>query len=160
MHVTSKREKLQYAYVFITDLLTLTVSIVLAWLITDGLLNVIVPYEPQDWMQTISLVFLSFVATFFCFDQDENIATRSLGREFRLSVKFNILLGLVYSAFMLLTKATMLDSRYFAVMVPAVNMLLLPLAHTALKSCCCIFSAAGAWKASSALSPPVTGPSS
>ena len=133
MHVTSKREKLQYAYVFITDLLTLTVSIVLAWLITDGLLNVIVPYEPRDWMQTISLVFLSFVATFFCFDQDENIATRSLGREFRLSVKFNILLGLVYSAFMLLTKATMLDSRYFAVMVPAVNMLLLPLAHTALK---------------------------
>lgn len=133
MHVTSKREKLQYAYVFITDLLTLTVSIVLAWLITDGLLNVIVPYEPRDWMQTISLVFLSFVATFFCFDQDENIATRSLGREFRLSVKFNILLGLVYSAFMLLTKATMLDSRYFAVMVPTVNMLLLPLAHTALK---------------------------
>ena len=93
LHVTSKREKLQYAYVFITDLLTLTVSIVLAWLITDGLLNVIVPYEPRDWMQTISLVFLSFVATFFCFDQDENIVTRSLGREFRLSVKFNILLG-------------------------------------------------------------------
>ncbi len=53
-------------------MLTLTVSIiVLAWLITDGLLNVIVPYEPRDWMQTISLVFLSFVATFFCFDQDK-----------------------------------------------------------------------------------------
>ena len=111
MHVTSKREKLQYAYVFITDLLTLTVSIVLAWLITDGLLNVIVPYEPRDWMQTISLVFLSFVATFFCFDQDENIVTRSLGREFRLSVKFNILLGLVYSAFMLLTLAEMMGAH-------------------------------------------------
>ncbi len=133
MHVITKREKLQYAYVFLTDLLTLGISVAVAWLITDQLLNVLVPYTARDWMQTLCLLFLSFVATFFCFDQDENIVTRHTGKEVRLSIKFNIMLCLVYSAFMLLVKATMLDSRYFTVAVPAVNMVLMPLAHAALK---------------------------
>ena len=43
------------------------------------------------------------------------------------------MLCVIYSALMLLTKATMLDSRYFAVTVPLINALLLPLAHGALK---------------------------
>ena len=133
MHVITKREKLQYAYVFLTDLLALSLSVCLAWLITDQLLNVLVPYTSRDWLQTLCLLFMSFVATFFCFDQDENIVTRHTGKEIRLSVKFNIMLCLVYSAFMLLVKATMLDSRYFTVAVPAVNMVLMPLAHAALK---------------------------
>ena len=133
MHVITKREKLQYAYVFLTDLLALAVSVILAWLITDGIFNVLVPYTMRDWLQTLCLLVLAFLVTFFCFDQTENIVTRRPGAEIRLSVKFNVLLGAIYSAFMLLAKATMLDSRYFAVSVPAVNMVLLPLAHGALK---------------------------
>ena len=34
--MTSKREKLQYAYVFLTDFVTTGISVVLAWLITDN----------------------------------------------------------------------------------------------------------------------------
>ena len=49
----TKREKLQYIYVFLTDLLVLLLSTLLAWLVTDGLLNQLVPYAPSDWVQTI-----------------------------------------------------------------------------------------------------------
>ena len=133
LHVITKREKMQYAYVFLTDLLALAVSILLSWLITDGLFNVLVPYTARDWMQTLCTLALAFVATFFCFDQTENIVTRRPGAEIKLSLKFNLMLCVIYSALMLLTKATMLDSRYFAVTVPLINALLLPLAHGALK---------------------------
>ena len=133
LHVITKREKMQYAYVFLTDLLALAVSILLSWLITDGLFNVLVPYTARDWMQTLCALVLAFIVTFFCFDQTENIVTRRPSAEIKLSLKFNLMLCVIYSALMLLTKATMLDSRYFAVTVPLINALLLPLAHGALK---------------------------
>ena len=133
MHVITKREKMQYAYVFLADLLALAVSVLLSWLITDGVLNVLVPYTARDWMQTLCTLALAFIVTFFCFDQTENIVTRRPGAEIKLSLKFNLMLCVIYSALMLLTKATMLDSRYFAVTVPLINALLLPLAHGALK---------------------------
>lgn len=133
MHVVTKREKMQYAYVFLADLLALAVSVLLSWLITDGVFNVLVPYTARDWMQTLCTLALAFIVTFFCFDQTENIVTRRPGAEIKLSLKFNLMLCVIYSALMLLTKATMLDSRYFAVTVPLINALLLPLAHGALK---------------------------
>lgn len=133
MHVITKREKMQYAYVFLTDLLALAVSVLLSWLITDGVFNVLVPYTARDWMQTLCTLVLAFIVTFFCFDQTENIVTRRPGAEIKLSLKFNLMLCVIYSALMLLIKATMLDSRYFAVTVPLINALLLPLAHGALK---------------------------
>ena len=49
----NKREKLQYAYVFALDLLTLGVSVLLAWLITDGLLGRIVPSLSQSPLRLI-----------------------------------------------------------------------------------------------------------
>ena len=128
--MTSKREKLQYAYVFFADLLTMAVSVLLAWLITDGLFGVLIPYTSTDWLQTLCLLFVAFVVTFFFFDQDKNIVTRSENEEISLSLRFNIALGLVYAGCMLLAKATMLDSRYFAVTVPAVNAVLLPFSGT------------------------------
>ena len=129
----TKREKLQYIYVFLTDLVVLLLSTLLAWLVTDGLLKQLVPYAPSDWVQTICLLMLAFVATFICFDQTENIVTRTSGEEIKLSIKFNVLLALVYSTAMLLTKATMLDSRYFTLAVPLINFVLLPIAHGLLK---------------------------
>ena len=129
----TKREKLQYIYVFLTDLVVLLLSTLLAWLVTDGLLNQLVPYAPSDWVQTICLLMLAFVATFICFDQTENIVTRTSGEEIKLSIKFNVLLALVYSTAMLLTKAEMLDSRYFTLAVPLINFVLLPIAHGLLK---------------------------
>ena len=42
--MTSKREKLQYAYVFLTDFVTTGISVVLAWLITDNVFNKLQDY--------------------------------------------------------------------------------------------------------------------
>ena len=130
----------------------MAVSVLLAWLITDGLFGVLIPYTSTDWLQTLCLLFVAFVVTFFFFDQDKNIVTRSENEEISLSLRFNIALGLVYAGCMLLAKATMLDSRYFAVTVPAVNAVLLPFSHAILKRLLIRFSAAGAWRRSSASS--------
>lgn len=129
----NNREKLQYVYVLVLDLLVLILSVGFAWLITDALLGRIVAYSTQDWIQTLCLLFIAFAVAFLCFDQQENIALRTMGREIKLSLRFNVLMAAIYSALMLLAKAEMLDSRYFAVAVPVINAVLMPLAHLGLK---------------------------
>ena len=57
----TKREKLQYIYVFLTDLVVLLLSTLLAWVLTDGILNHLMPYEPSDWVQTICLLMLAYL---------------------------------------------------------------------------------------------------
>ena len=39
----------------IRDRLTMAVSVLLAWLITDGLFGVLIPYTSTDWLQTCLL---------------------------------------------------------------------------------------------------------
>lgn len=128
-----KREKLQYVYVFLADLLSLAVSVVLGRGLVDGLLHKMVPYTAEEWMEALLLLGVTFVITFFCFSQDDNIVARPVSQEIRLSIKFNVLLLVLYAAVMLMTKADMGDSRYFVLIVPALNLFMLPLAHTALK---------------------------
>lgn len=136
----------------------LLLSTLLAWLVTDGLLKQLVPYAPSDWVQTICLLMLAFVATFICFDQTENIVTRTSGEEIKLSIKFNVLLALVYSTAMLLTKAEMLDSRYFTLAVPLINFVCCPSPTGCSSGRCCRSRANPAWKAWWGLSPPRTAP--
>ena len=132
LHMITKREKLQYAYVFLTDLVTLAVSTAVTWFVTDRL-DLLLDYAHTDWLQTLCLILVSYIITFFCFDQNQNIVTRKAGDEVKLSVKFNIMLGVIYAACMLLAKAAMFNSRYFAVGVPALNAVLMPFSHAALK---------------------------
>ena len=131
--MVTKREKLQYAYVFLTDVLTLFVSVALVHLVAGQIWSRILPYDWTDWVQTLTLLAIAFTVTFLNFNQDENIVGRRLGAEIKLSLKFNILMGALYAALMMVTKAQMLDSRYFAVGVPLVNLFVMPLFHTALK---------------------------
>lgn len=129
----SKREKLQYAYVFVTDLLTLILSVVLVHVLVGRMWVRILPYDLSDWIQTITLLTIAFVVSFLSFDQNENIVGRRIGAEIKLSLKFNVLMGALYAALMLMTKARMLESRYFAVGVPLINMILMSIGHTILK---------------------------
>lgn len=129
----SKREKLQYAYVFLTDALALAVSVALVHLVAGQVWARILPYDWTDWVQTFTLLVIAFIIAFLNFNQDENIVGRGLGAEIKLSIKFNVLMGALYAALMLVTKAQMLESRYFAVGVPLVNLFIMPLFHTALK---------------------------
>ena len=131
--MVTKREKLQYAYVFLTDVLALFVSVALVHLVAGRIWSRILPYDWTDWVQTLTLLAIAFTVTFLNFNQDENIVGRRLGAEIKLSLKFNILMGALYAALMMVTKAQMLDSRYFAVGVPLVNLFVMPLFHTVLK---------------------------
>ena len=129
----SKREKLQYVCVFITDLLSLALSMALGWLLVDGLLGKVGEATMPDLIQALGLLLLAYLIAFLTFDQSVNIVTRSRLREFKLSVKFNLLLALINSAGLLLTKAALLSSRYFLVAVPVINIFLMTGAHGLLK---------------------------
>ena len=41
----TKREKLQYVYVFLTDLAALAASVILAWLIVGGIMGQLLPLQ-------------------------------------------------------------------------------------------------------------------
>ena len=129
----TKREKLQYGYLFLADLLSLAVSIGLAWLVTAGLLDKMHDFHRDQVVEACFLLLLSYILTFFTFDQSENIVSRSNVREFEIAVRFNFLLALVDAACLALTKAPMLDSRYFLVCVPVINIAMMTVAHALLK---------------------------
>ena len=129
----SKREKLQYVCTFVTDILSLALSIALGWLVVDGLLGKVGNYTAPDLIQAFCLLMLAYLLTFLTFDQSENITTRPWKRELKISVKFNLILTLINSAGLLLTKAPLLSSRYFLVAVPVINVVLMTVFHSVLK---------------------------
>ena len=129
----TKREKLQYVYVFLTDLAALAASVILAWLIVGDIMGQLLPYSVLDWVQALVLLGLAYTVTFFCFDQTENIVKRTRGQEAKLSIKSNLLMMVIYSAFLTLSKAVLQDARYFLVGVVSFNLFLLPAAHGLLK---------------------------
>lgn len=129
----SKREKLQYIYAFIADTLALLASVFLVWLVFERTLGLIVDYSNAEWMQALSSLGVAFVGAFLCFDQEQNITERRLADEVKLSVKFNILMGALYAAFMMVIKGAMLESRYFGLGVPLVNAVLFMASHILLK---------------------------
>ena len=129
----SKREKLQYVCTFVTDILSLALSIALGWLVVDSLLGKVGNYTAPDLIQAFCLLMLAYLLTFLTFDQSENITTRPWKRELKISVKFNLILTLINSAGLLLTKAPLLSSRYFLVAVPVINVVLMTVFHSVLK---------------------------
>lgn len=132
----ARREKLQYGYLFVTDFVSLVASVAVAWLIMDGLFGKMTDFrEPRLVLEACVMLFIAYVLTFFVFDQSENIVTRSSTREVEIAVGFNTLLALLDVACLALTKATMLDSRYFLIAVPFVNIFMMCGSHALLKSC-------------------------
>ena len=130
----AKREKLQYGYLFVTDLLSLALSVGLAWLLTDGLFGKMVYFRHLDQvLEACLMLLIAYVLTFFIFDQSENIVTRSETRELEICLSFNALLALLDVACLALTKATMLESRYFLISVPVVNSFVMLASHALLK---------------------------
>ena len=59
----TKREKLQYIYVFLTDLAALAASVILAWLIVGGVMGQLLPYSVLDWVQALVLLVLAYTVT-------------------------------------------------------------------------------------------------
>lgn len=99
----------------------------------DGLLGKVGNYTAPDLIQAFCLLMLAYLLTFLTFDQSENITIRPWKRELKISVKFNLILTLINSAGLLLTKAPLLSSRYFLVAVPVINVVLMTVFHSVLK---------------------------
>lgn len=117
-----------------TDFVSLVASVAVAWLIMDGLFGKMTDFrEPRLVLEACVMLFIAYVLTFFVFDQSENIVTRSSTREVEIAVGFNALLALLDVACLALTKATMLDSRYFLIAVPFVNIFMMCGSHALLK---------------------------
>ena len=130
----ARREKLQYGCLFATDFVSLAASVAVAWLIMDGLFGKMTDFrEPRLVLEACVMLFIAYVLTFFVFDQSENIVTRSSTREVEIAVGFNTMLALLDVACLALTKATMLDSRYFLIAVPLVNIFMMLGSHALLK---------------------------
>ena len=87
--MNSKREKLQYIYVFFADASALAVSVLLVWLVLDRVFHRITAYSMSDWLLALSALATAFLAAFLCFDQSENIVGRSLEKEIRLSLNID-----------------------------------------------------------------------
>ena len=117
-----------------TDFVSLAASVAVAWLIMDGLFGKMTDFrEPRLVLEACVMLFIAYVLTFFVFDQSENIVTRSSTREVEIAVGFNTMLALLDVACLALTKATMLDSRYFLIAVPLVNIFMMLGSHALLK---------------------------
>ena len=129
----TKREKLQYGYLFLIDLLSLVLSIGLAWGLTAGVLHKMGDFQLDDLVEACFLLLLAYILTFFTFDQSENIVNRTPIREVEIAVRFNFLLTLIDAACLALTKASMLHSRYFLVFVPVIDVFVMTGAHAFLK---------------------------
>lgn len=129
----TKREKLQYGYLFLIDLLSLALSIGLAWGLTAGVLHKMGDFQLDDLVEACFLLLLAYVLTFFTFDQSENIVNRTSVREVEIAVRFNFWLTLIDAACLALTKAAMLHSRYFLVFVPVIDVFVMTGTHAILK---------------------------
>lgn len=129
----SQREKLQYIYVFCVDLIALALSMVIGWGVIDNLMGKMGAYQPQDSALGMCMLVLAYVITFFSFDQSENIITRTSRQELKRSIEFNLLLFVINTAGLALIKAMLLESRYYLVLVPILNILLMTVGHDLLK---------------------------
>lgn len=129
----SNREKLQYTLTFLTDLVSVLCSVLLALIVFDKGLKLIPEYVSMDKLHFYGLLLLAFVVTFLCFDQTENIIRRSWLGELKIAVLFNVLMLAAFTALLVLTKAAMSDSRYLVLGIVIANSFLMFLLHQILK---------------------------
>lgn len=130
----TNREKLQYTLTFFADLISLVCSVLLDWTIFDNVLGLVPSYIHLDKIHFCGLLILAFLITFLCFDQTENITKRGWQGELRLAVIFNVILLAIFSALLVVTKATMVESRYLLLGSTLFNVVLMLLFHQLLKA--------------------------
>ena len=91
------------------------VSVVVAWLVTDKVLHVLLDYTRQDWGQFILILLLAFVVVFAGFNGSSKLTRRGWKAEMLLCLQNTVLLGATLAVCLLMTKATLLESRYLYV---------------------------------------------
>lgn len=131
----SNREKIQYGLTLMTDLAALVCSVATAFLVFDlGFGLILDIYTRQDYVQFYLVLAVAFFAAFASMTQSDNIARRTPRDELTLCVKFNAVFAALLAVFLLITKTTLLESRYLFVGVPVFNAVYMQLFHALLKA--------------------------
>ena len=112
----SNREQKQYTLNFLTDACALLGAVLSAWLVFGKWLGLIrAVYTRADVLAFALVLAAAFLLTFAGASQGlEEIASprRSAGQELAGVLRFNVFLGSVMALLLILTKVTMLESRY------------------------------------------------
>lgn len=129
-----KKDKIQYLLNFAADAASLLLAVGAAWLVTDRLMGVLLPYTRQEWGQFILILALAFLVVFLAFNGAAGLTRRGWKSEVLLCVQNTALLAAALAVALLLTKATLLESRYLYVGILGCYAVLLYASHTALKT--------------------------
>ena len=129
-----KKDKIQYFLNFVADALSLVCSVLLAWFITGPALDILLDYTREDWGQFILILAFAFLVVFLGFNGASGLTRRGWKSELLLCIQNTALLAAALAVALLLTKATMLESRYMYVGVLGLHCIFLYLTHTALKT--------------------------
>lgn len=128
------RERYQYILTFLADAVALICSVGLSKLVF-GIWLQLVPagVEPQEYLQFYLILALAFLVSFLCFNQKEDITSRSFRAETFRALEMTLLMGAAASLLMVASKLSILTSRYFFLGTLLINFLLQPAFHTGIK---------------------------
>ncbi len=130
----NKREKLQFLFVFFTDLASLALSFILAWMLFGVWMRRAADlFDRLAVYQFAVLLLVAYLVTFLLFDQKINIVGRHVQDECLISIRFNVILLAIHALLLLVTKVPMMASRYMLIGTPLFNLALLPIGHEILK---------------------------
>ena len=112
----TNREKIQYGLTFLVDAAALVCGVLLAWLIFGRWLGLIrAVYTRRDVIEFGLVLAAAFFITFTAASQwlgSMDDVRRGFWGELARVVRFDMVLGMVLALLLLVTKATMLESRY------------------------------------------------
>lgn len=115
----SNREKIQYGLSFLADAAALVCGVVLAWLVFGRWLGLILAvYTRTDVIEFGLVLAVAFFITFTAASQllgSMDDVRRGFWAEMVRVVRFDMVLGMVLALLLVVTKATMLESRYLFV---------------------------------------------
>ena len=115
------RQQLQYMLAFAVDLAALVGSTILVKLVFGTVLHLIPVYTTADYVQFFSMLAVAFLIAFSFFKQDSDFVRMDAKSEILRVVQYNIILAAALAFLMLVTKASVSDSRYLYLGIFFVN---------------------------------------
>lgn len=127
------RQQLQYALIFAVDLFMLALSTITVKFVFGTILRLIPTYTKADYLQFIAMLVVAFLVAFTCFHQDADIVNYGWKMTFIRVVEYNAILAAVLAFLLVVTKASVADSRYLYLGIFEVDVVLTYAGHYLLK---------------------------
>lgn len=130
----SYRERYQYILTFTLDMMALVLSVAVSRHVFGAWLQLIpIVFEDKDYLQFYLVLALVFLIVFLCFDQEKDIARRTMREEILRSIGMNFLMAAGSALVMIVVKMPLADSRYFFLGIFFLNTVLELIFHRGIK---------------------------